>query len=69
MSAVEASDLPALNAFVRGLRKDLGAVVAGPTLPDSNGLIEGINSKFTLLKRPMYGRAGFALLRQRVMLS
>jgi hypothetical protein len=27
MTAVEASDLPALHAFVRGLRKDLDAVV------------------------------------------
>jgi transposase len=37
MTAVEASDLPALHAFVRGLRKDLDAVVAGLSLPYSNG--------------------------------
>jgi transposase len=65
MIAVEASDLPALHAFVRGLRKDLDAVVAGLSLPYSNGPIEGANTKFKLLKRQMYGRAGFALLRQR----
>ena len=41
MTAVEASDLPALHAFVRGLRKDLDAVVAGLSLPYSNGPIEG----------------------------
>jgi hypothetical protein len=29
MTAVEASDLPALHGFLRGLRKDLDAVVAG----------------------------------------
>jgi len=69
MSAVEASDLPALHAFVRGLRKDLDAVVAGLSLPYSNGPIEGTNTKFKLLKRQMYGRAGFALLRQRILLS
>ena len=69
MTAVEASDLPALHAFVRGLRKDLDAVVAGLTLPYSNGPSEGANTKFKLLKRQMYGRAGFALLRQRVLLS
>ena len=69
MSAVEASDLPALHAFVRGLRKDLDAVVAGLSLPYSNGPIEGANTKFKLLKRQMYGRAGFALLRQRILLS
>ena len=37
MSAVEASDLPTLHSFVRGLRKDLPAVIAGLSLPYSNG--------------------------------
>jgi transposase len=68
MTAVEASDLPALHGFVRGLRKDLDAVVAGLSLPYSNGPIEGTNTKFKLLKRQMYGRAGFDL-RQRILLS
>jgi transposase len=69
MTAVGASDLPAVHAFVRGLRKDLPAVVAGLTLPYSNGPIEGTNTKVKLLKRQMYGRAGFALLRKRILLS
>jgi transposase len=69
MTAVETDDLPALHAFVHGLRKDLPAVVAGLTLPYSNGPIEGANTKVKLLKRQMYGRAGFALLRQRILLS
>jgi len=69
MSAVEASDLPALHAFVRGIRKDLDAVVAGLSLPYSNGPAEGVNTKVKLLKRQMYGRAGFALLRRRILLS
>jgi transposase len=69
ISAVEASDLPALHAFVRGLGKDLDAVAAGLSLPYSNGPIEGTNTKFKLLKRQMYGRAGFTLLRQRILLS
>jgi transposase len=68
MSAVEASDLPALHGFVRGLRKDLPAVTAGLSMPYSNGLAEGVNTKVKLLKRQMYGRAGFALLR-RILLS
>jgi hypothetical protein len=69
MSAVAASDLPALHGFVRGLRKDLPAVVAGLSLPYSNGPAEGVNTKVKLLKRQMYGRAGFALLRRRILLS
>ncbi len=69
MTAVDADDLPALHGFVRGLRKDLDAVVAGLTLPYSNGPMEGTNTKVKLLKRQMYGRAGFALLRQRILLA
>ena len=36
-TAVDASDLPALHAFVRGLRKDLDAVLAGLSMPYNNG--------------------------------
>jgi hypothetical protein len=36
-TAVDADDLPALDAFVDGLRMDLPAVVAGLILPCSNG--------------------------------
>jgi hypothetical protein len=69
MTNVDTDDLPALNGFVHGLRMDLPAVVAGLTLPYSNGPIEGANTKVKFLKRQMYGRAGFALLRQRILLA
>lgn len=69
MATVDADDLPALHSFVNGLRTDLPAVVAGLTLPYSNGPIEGANTKVKFLKRQMYGRAGFALLRQRILLA
>ena len=69
MGVVEAADLPALHAFVRGLRKDLPAVIVGLSQPYSNGPIEGANTKVKLLKRQMYGRAGFPLLRRRILLS
>jgi transposase len=42
--------------------------VAGLTLPYSNGPMEGANTKVKFLKRQMYGRAGFPLLRQRILL-
>ena len=45
MSTVEVSDLPALRASIRGLRKDHAAVVAGLTLPYSDGPSEGANTK------------------------
>jgi transposase len=69
ITAVRSNDLPALHAFVHGLSRDLPAVVAGLTLPYSNGPMEGTNTKVKLIKRQMYGRAGFALLRQRILLS
>jgi len=69
MTTVNADDLPALHGFTHGLRMDLPAVTAGLTLPYSNGPIEGANTKAKFLKRQMYGRAGFALLRQRILLA
>jgi transposase len=62
MTAVDADDQPPLHGFVHGLRIDLPAVVAGLTLPYSNGRTEGANTKVKFLQRQMYGRAGFAPL-------
>jgi transposase len=45
MKDAENSDLPGMNSFVQGLRKDLPAVTAGLTLPYSNGPMEGTNTK------------------------
>jgi transposase len=47
--------------------RDKAAVLAGLTLPHSNGVVEGKVHKLKYLKRIGYGRAGFALLRQRVL--
>jgi transposase len=56
-----------LARFARGLQNDLGAVTAGLTLEWSNGVTEGQIHRLKLVKRQGYGRAGFALLRQRVL--
>jgi transposase len=66
---VRADDLPHLHSFTRGLDKDRDAVTAAFTLPFHNGRTEGVNTKTKLLKRQMYGRAGFALLRHRILLG
>jgi transposase len=63
-----ASGIEALARFAQGLREDLAAVTAGLTLPWSNGPVEGHVNRLKLLKRQGYGRAGFALLRHRVLL-
>ena len=55
------------RSFVRKLRQDQAAVQAGLTLKWNNGPVEGHSNRLKLLKRNMYGRAGFALLRQRVL--
>ncbi|MFE1444408.1 ISL3 family transposase [Streptomyces sp. NPDC058739] len=66
---VQADDLPALHGFVNGLGQDLDAVVAGLSLPYSSGAVEGHNNKIKMLKRQMFGRANFDLLRKRVLLA
>ncbi len=67
LSLVKASQIRELQGFVIGIERDKAAVVAGLTLPYNNGLVEGKVNKLKLIKRMMFGRAGFSLLRQRVL--
>ncbi|MFE5550037.1 transposase [Streptomyces sp. NPDC056534] len=69
IAAVRADDLPSLHAFASGLERDLAAVAAGLTLPWSSGVVEDHVNRIKMIKRQMYGRAGFALLRKRVLLA
>jgi transposase len=68
LAAVDAEDQPHLHSFAAGIRRDQDAVTAGLTLPYSSGAVEGNVNRIKMLKRQMYGRAGFALLRKRVIL-
>jgi transposase len=52
--------------FARTLR-DLEAVKLSMTTPWSNGPIEGHINRLKVIKRQMYGRAGFELLKARVL--
>jgi transposase len=61
------SGLPELSSFVTGLDRDTKAVVAALTLPWSNGPVEGQVNRLKVIKRQMYGRANFDLLRARVL--
>lgn len=67
LGAVEAADLPELHRFTFGLRRDYDAVRAGLTLEHSSGRVEGTVNKVKMLKRQMFGRANFDLLRTRVL--
>jgi transposase len=60
---------PELASFVTGIRRDYQAVRNALTLPWSSGRVEGLNTRTKLLKRQMYGRASFPLLRKRILLT
>ena len=68
LTRVEADDQPQLHSFANGIRRDQQAVTAGLALPYSSAAMEGNVNKIKMIKRQMYGRAGFALLRKRVLL-
>jgi transposase len=67
--AARAADLPVIHTFSRGLELGIAAVTTAITLPFHNGRTEGVNTKTKMIKRQMYGRAGFTLLRHRILLS
>jgi transposase len=68
LTRVEADDQPQLHSFASGIRRDQQAVTAGLALPCSSAAMEGNVNKIKMIKRQMYGRAGFPLLRKRVIL-
>jgi len=67
LDEVQASHLEAFESFVTGVRQDKEAVFFGLTLPWSNGPLEGNVNRLKLIKRSMYGRAEFDLLKLRVL--
>jgi transposase len=69
MQRVHAEGAPALRSFASGLDRDLDAVTAGLTLPYSSGPVEGTVNRIKMIKRQMFGRATFNLLRKRVLLA
>ena len=62
----DAADTP-LAEFAASLRHDLVAVQAALNLPWTTSPAEGQINRLKMLKRTMYGRAGFPLLRARVL--
>lgn len=69
ITKASADDQPDLRSFITGLKRDYQAVLNGLTLPYSSGKVEGNVNRIKMLKRQMYGRAGFDLLRKRVLLA
>ncbi len=61
--------LAGLKSFARGLMADIVAVENGINMSWSNGAVEGHVNRIKSIKRQMYGRASFELLRRKVILS
>jgi transposase len=67
IQTAQQSNIREMQNFVEKLRKDQQAVQTGLTLTWNNGVVEGHVNRLKCLKRMMYGRAHFDLLRQRVL--
>jgi transposase len=67
MEEAKGSEIPEIEAFTEKLFQDVDAVVAAMVMPYSQGQTEGRVNKLKFIKRSMYGRGKFDLLRQRVL--
>ena len=64
---LDAAAATPLKDFAASLRRDLGAIQSALDLPWTTNPVEGQINRLKMLKRTMYGRAGFPLLRARVL--
>lgn len=67
IKAAKRSPLSELNGFAKSVQQDYAAIAAACSLPWSQGQVEGQINRLKCLKRQMYGRARFDLLRLRVL--
>jgi hypothetical protein len=67
IDTASAAVFPSIAQYARTLRHDIRAVELAITTPWSNGPIEGQINRLKAIKRQMYGRAGFELLKARVL--
>ena len=66
-AALDAAARTPLKEFAAGLRRDISATQAALDLPWTTSPVEGQVNRLKMLKRTMYGRAGFQLVRARVL--
>jgi transposase len=67
LARADATHIAELQSFVLGLRRDYAAVKTALSLAESNGQVEGQVNRLKFIKRSMYGRANFDLLRLRIL--
>ena len=58
-----------LNSFVKGLERDIKAVLTAINEKYNNGLAEGTVNKIKFIKRIMYGRCKFNTLRNKILIA
>jgi len=69
LAAAKVSRFPAFRRLSASLQREYTALKAAVLLPWSSGQVEGQVQRLKLIKREMYGRANFDLLKQRVLLQ
>ena len=69
LEAALGSGIPDLRTFAEGLQREYSAMKAALTYPYSTGPVEGQINRLKFIKRSMYGRGSFELLRQRVLIA
>lgn len=69
LAACLASGIPELATFAVGLQRELANVRAAVELPYSNGVAEGNVTRLKQIRRAMYGRGNFDLLRVRMLVA
>lgn len=67
LEKLEAFNIPEIQTYINGIRKDIKAVKNGIALLYNNGLAEGSVNKIKVIKRIMYGRNSFELLKAKVL--
>ncbi len=68
MEEAEKLQIDEINSYLAGLRKDLTAIKNSIIYSYSNGLAEGSVNKLKVIKRIMYGRNSFELLKSKLLL-
>ena len=66
--ASEIKTIPELESYIEGLKQDISAEKNAILYDYNNGLAEGSVTKIKLIKRIMYGRNSFSLLKAKVLL-
>ena len=67
LARAESSASPELRRFAEGIGRDEAAVELAMKEKLSNAPVEGQINRLKMIKRQMYGRAGFELLKARVL--